>query len=248
MKYHMLCLIIFLSLIIYQMNDRQDEKTETPCLSFHSVTYTLEAKIKTDELFPKEMTEPEWTEADLSHSVFIGNSKIEGLRNSGLLMEADYICKVGWNITKIFDEKKATGDELLIEHLNDREYDKMFLMFGDNELGWKSISIFIEKYKESIEQLHERQPDAEIYIMSIFPVSRKVHEQNQWGVNNTHVVQFNEALKKMCEEEGYHYLDIHSILVNDDGMLPDSSSSDGIHPNHKQLERVVDYIKENVKE
>lgn len=248
MKFQLLCLTVFILLIIYQTNYQSYAKTEESAGLSLQIAYIFEDEISFDDLFLPEETAQELSEADLSDSVFIGNSKIEGLRNSGLLLEADYICKVGWNVSHIFDETSAISDELLISGLNKREYDKLFLMFGDNELGWNSTEIFIEVYQEAIEKLHAVQPKAEIYILSVFPVSQSVHNQNRWGVNNTNVVKFNKAIKEMCEEEGYHYLDIHSVLINEAGVLPDSASSDGIHPNAFQLEKVVDYIKENAKE
>lgn len=195
-----------------------------------------------------EISYEELPPADFSHSVFLGNSKIEGLMNSGLISEADYICKVGWNVgtafteTDIFDE-----DQLLIDKINSQAYNKIFLLFGDNELGWSYPEMFIADYKAIVEELKVRQPEASIYIMSIFPVSKRVSEQNKNGVTNENVCLFNNLLKTMCEEEGLYYLDVYSVLAEDEGALPEDSSPDGIHPDPELLKEVVEYMKEHAK-
>jgi len=54
-------------------------------------------------------------------------------------------------------------------------------------------------------------------------------------------------LKKMCEEENLYYLDIYSVLADENGMLPDEASYDGVHPKNDELEKIVQYMKENAK-
>ncbi len=194
-----------------------------------------------------EISYEELPEADFSNSVFLGNSKIEGLMNSGLILEADYICKVGWNVAKAFTETDEVSEELLIDKVNYREYNKVFLMFGDNELGWAYPEEFIEDYKKLIHEIQSRQSNASIYIMSIFPVSKKIDEKGKFGVTKENILIFNELLKKMCEEENLYYLDIYSVLADENGMLPDKASYDGVHPKNDELEKIVQYMKENAK-
>ena len=167
--------------------------------------------------------------------------------NSGLILEADYICKVGWNVAKAFTETDEVSEELLIDKVNYREYNKVFLMFGDNELGWAYPEEFIEDYKKLIHEIQSRQSNASIYIMSIFPVSKKIDEKGKFGVTKENILIFNELLKKMCEEENLYYLDIYSVLADENGMLPDKASYDGVHPKNDELEKIVQYMKENAK-
>ena len=60
------------------------------------------------------------------------------------------------------------------------------MMFGINELGWRSLELFRDYYVELIEEVKKLQPDAKIYILSIFPVTQKTSEVDK-TFNNDNV-------------------------------------------------------------
>ena len=56
-----------------------------------------------------------------------------------------------------------------------------------------------------------------------------------WASSISHpevtIVELNKLIKALTDEKGYAYADYHSALVDGNGGLPSSLSSDGTHPN-----------------
>jgi len=118
-----------------------------------------------------------------------------------------------------------------MDELNGKDFDKVFLLFGENELGWQSTDIFLDDYAEVINGVRERVPGAQIYLLSIMPVTAAAHARNQYMVNNDRIREFNELIRQLAEDKSVIYIDLFSALVNEAGCLPDDLSADGIHPN-----------------
>jgi hypothetical protein len=53
---------------------------------------------------------------------------------------------------------------------------------------------------------------------------------------------FNDKLKKFCEDAGYRYIDIYSLVVNDEGFIKDEFVADEIHVNGK----IMPFVKEKL--
>ena len=81
-------------------------------------------------------------------------------------------------------------------------------MFGENELGWAYADVFIEEYGKVIDKVREYQPQANIYVHSIFPVSASASQRNSFGVNNERIEEYNVLLRQMCQDKGVSYLDV----------------------------------------
>ena len=103
------------------------------------------------------------------------------------------------------------------------------MMFGINELGWRSLELFRDYYVELIEEVKKLQPDAKIYILSIFPVTQKTSEVDK-TFNNDNVKIFNDMVIEAAQKAEVEYLDIASELFGEGNPLPaDGAISDGIH-------------------
>ncbi len=55
---------------------------------------------------------------------------------------------------------------------------------------------------------------------------------------------FNERLKRLCEKNGYQYIDVHSTFSDKDGFMLKEYAADEIHQNGK----VVDFVKRELSE
>ena len=82
---------------------------------------------------------------------FVGNSGISDLYVSGYLPDADYYYKVGLNVQSVFDTAMDQGTVPVIDELSGHDYSEVFLLFGQNELGWPAVNVFLEDYAEVIE-------------------------------------------------------------------------------------------------
>ncbi len=90
-------------------------------------------------------------------------------------------------VDNIFTKEVVKGadrqNHTIIEMMGQKTYGKIYIMLGMNELGWAYDNIFIERYGKLIDTIKEKQPQADIYIQSILPVSLK-KSQNDETFNN----------------------------------------------------------------
>lgn len=185
-------------------------------------------------------TEPDYTVFD--DAAFLGNSTFEGLYRYGIITHGTFYTKVGLNVLTVHTATTTTGTVPIIDELNNGTYAKVLLMFGENELGWPSPSTFIEKYSELLDAVWQRQPNAEIYIVAMPPVSASVSSTSTTGVTNDNIQNFNAMLKDLAVRRGCGYISVPKELYTFDGVLPAEASSDGIHLNLQYARYWADHI------
>lgn len=124
---------------------------------------------------------------------------------------------------------------------------KAFIMLGMNDIGVYGIDGAMDSAKELVGKICSNSPDASIYIQSVTPIT---YGKEGEKLNNQNIRSFNSELEAYCKQSGYKYLDVYSVLSDDDGYLPSEYCSDseamGIHFTDKACEIWSDYLKENV--
>ncbi|WP_312372243.1 GDSL-type esterase/lipase family protein [Lachnoclostridium sp.] len=165
-------------------------------------------------------------------TIFIGDSRTEGLGQFGGIKNAKFYTYQGLMVNTAIGKDYITLDNKqkgnIFDAAKQTSFSKAYLLFGINELGWNSLDIFIEDYRDIIKGLKKIEPDCEIIIQANYPVSKKMNEGDK-VYNNTNIRKFNNLIKKMAEEEGVSYLDLYSYFANKEGNLPDDAATDGIH-------------------
>ena len=81
---------------------------------------------------------------------------------------------------------------------------------------------FVKKYNSLLQATHKKSPSTEIYVCSITTPTKKAIK-NKKSLGN--YKKFNKAIQKMCEENGYTYVDTSQILPTHKSLYAD----DGIH-------------------
>ncbi|MDR1204206.1 MAG: GDSL-type esterase/lipase family protein [Peptococcaceae bacterium] len=185
--------------------------------------------------------------ASFEKSVFLGNSSIASLYVYGLVSDADFLYRVGLTVNSVFTKPTVTGTVPVMDELDGRQYGQIFLMFGQNELGWVYTDIFIDRYAAVIDAVKERQPGARIYVMSIPPVSEKVSLKNANGVNQPKIDEYNARLAELARLKNAGYLNASPALADKSGFLPEDASTDGVHLNKTYSEIWVQAIKDQLK-
>lgn len=203
-------------------------------------TDVLQEQLATPTATPvptEEPTESPQNDATLfENSVFIGNSCVDSLFLSGAIDGATYLYRTGMTVSDPFEKSTDTGSIPVMDELEGKNYNRVFLVFGENELGWVNTDLFVQRYKEVIDGVRERLPDAKIYVTGITPVTEDADQRNKFMVNNSRICEFNELLKQIAEDKVATYIDLYTAMVNENGVLPDGLSSDGVHPNAKACE------------
>ena len=182
----------------------------------------------------EESQSPEVDTSLFDDAVFIGDSRTQGLQMATGLTNAKFLAERSMAVNRcdrdavfrLADGSKGT----VLQALAEKQYAKVYIMFGVNELGWPSAEAFADSYAKLIDQVRELQPSAVIYIQSILPISAERAEGDPY-YNNENVNAFNAAVQKMVKNRDVVYLDVASVLRDETGALPADASTDGIHLN-----------------
>ena len=100
-----------------------------------------------------------------------------------------------------------------------------------------------------IELILEKSPDVKIYVQSMTPMLTS-HQLK--SLNNTNIDTYNKLLKEMCNEKGYEFVDVASVMKDSDGGLIPSYCSDGgdggmgMHFTDAGAKAWVDYLRTHV--
>jgi len=178
-----------------------------------------------------EAKESSW----FSDAVLIGDSRMDGFRLYSGTSEADYIVRAGMTVWEVAEESQdiSVGGKKYSAYqiLGWKQYAKVYLSIGINELGYYNPTGYAETYGKIIDQVRQLQPDAQIYVMTLIPVNTEVCRQNKQKsyINNDMIRQYNDALITMVSEKNVLLLNPVEIFADENGELIKDMTSDGVH-------------------
>lgn len=127
---------------------------------------------------------------------------------------------------------------------------KVFVMLGMNDVGLYGVDGALESAETLLNNITANSPDAVIYVQSVTPIMEDA-QGSTW--NNETIRTFNEKLKELCKEKGYGFLDVYSVMADENGNLhseycsdPISTGGMGIHFTDEACKAWTDYLKANV--
>lgn len=170
---------------------------------------------------------------------------MEGFRNISGITQGQFFTSVGMSLSGLISEpliKTPDGNITVAAAVSGGTYRKIYLMLGTNDLGEYDLEGFHDRFTSATSRLMELQPNAIFYICSIIYVEEAKVTTGDY-VNNTNVDKLNAILLQICEEQGYHYLDLNEFLSDGYGSLIGDASSDGIHMETKYCKQMLDYLK-----
>lgn len=168
------------------------------------------------------------TEDYFDDALFIGDSRTVGLRDyTDLAEHADFYCETSLTIYKVLEES-FKGKGTILEALSKKNYGKIYLMVGINELGRGTTEDFMEKYTEVVDTLHELCPDAKIMIQGIMHVSEKKSSSDAI-FNNSNINARNNAIATLADNVHFFYIDMNEAVCDENGNLNAEYTHDQIH-------------------
>ena len=186
-------------------------------------------------------------------AVFIGDSRTVGMYEYGGLEETStFYASTGLTIYKMFDsaivsvpgqKKKITVEEALSE----KQFAKIYLMIGINEMGTGTVESFMKAYGEAVQHLQELQPDAVIYLQAIMKVTTERSEQGDY-INNEGIEARNEEIAKLADDRKIFYLDVNPEICDETGGMVASYTYDGVHLKAQYIPIWLDFLKEHAVE
>ena len=224
---------------------KEDESTKSKISEIAKADKKTEKSQKTDDIKKLVTVEKDVAEEYYKDTVFIGDSRTQGLQINAGLKSPDFFAGRGLNVKNARTEavvKNAKGKTVtVINALKDKKYKKVYICFGINELGWPYTDIFADEYEKTINAIKEIQPDAEIVVQGILPVTEKKSKSDKI-FNMKNVKKFNKVIKKMAEDIGAAYVDLSPAVANSKGFLPKDVTPDGIHMDREYCKRILAYI------
>ena len=202
---------------------------------------------------PKEVVYHTVDDSYFDDAVFIGDSRTVGMYEYGGLEETStFYASTGLTIYKMFDsaivsvpgqKKKITVEEALSE----KQFAKIYLMIGINEMGTGTVESFIKAYGEAVQHLQQLQPDAVIYLQAIMKVTAERSGQGDY-ITNEGIEARNEEIAKLADDEKIFYLDVNPLICDETGGMVASYTYDGVHLKAQYIPIWLDFLKEHAVE
>lgn len=183
------------------------------------------------------------------NTLFIGDSRTAGLRQFGYFETADFFATPGLSVYSIPQTKVTIEDYeniKLEDLLQEKEYDRIYVMLGMNELGYRFAQT-VERYRNFIEDLQDQEPCAQLILCANLHVTA-TRSNNDKFFNNDNIDKINEEIRILAEEKELIYLDINEIFDNEDGELDKEYASDDSHVTVENYIRWCDWIVEKMSE
>lgn len=203
-------------------------------------------------------------EAYFDGTVFIGDSIMEGIRQyvaqnraqTPTLGDAQFLTStIGVSVAKLLNGEQAGPyyryngqNQYLLQILPQLECRRIFVQLGLNDMSEAGAQVenSVQQYGQLIDLLQSTVPEAEIIVITNPPKVASMWLPDYTAnrkFGNELISEFVGALIEMCEDRGIPYVDAHTALQNEEGVLPDDYCRDGfIHLNNAGAKVVVEEL------
>lgn len=206
-----------------------------------------EEPFETEEApLPDTDTVKTFTSVDRSYwdnTLFIGDSRTVGLAEYADLGSADVFAYSGMSVYKVFEKElsvngseKQTLENLLLH----RQYDKIYIMMGINELGYY-FEPTIERYQNMVDYIQKLQPNAIIFLEANLHVTQEKSSSDKI-YNNAGINRINQAISDMADGCAKFYVDVNTLFDDGQGNLDASYTADDSHVLGKYYAAWADWL------
>lgn len=186
------------------------------------------------------------TDDFFADAVFIGDSRLNDMMYYVKPECAGDFTYSALSVTAVFSKNLATmpdGRKLTIaDALRETEFSKCYLMFGLNELGWPYPQIFINDYIKIINFVRSINPDCDIYVMTVYPVTHEYSDKHS-DLSNSLIRERNDLIADMAKDQGVKLLNAAAAVCDENGELPAGTATDGVHGNKSICKRLYNYMR-----
>ena len=105
----------------------------------------------------------------------------------------------------------------------------IFISIGSNDyLKELTNEEILTNISGIIDVIKNNRSLSNVYVLSVLPVGSSSKSRNNETISN-----LNESIKILCEENNITYIDLYSLLINEDGYLNEEYSKDGLNLNEE---------------
>lgn len=145
----------------------------------------------------------------------------------------------------------------ILNNMEERVYQynpsRVFLLIGTNDIIiGRSEEKIVNNIKKIVSNIQKVRPFCKIYIESIYPINNtnnaKIDHDMVKTRSNSMIKNINKELKKYAEKEDIKYIDMYSILVDQDDNLRLEYTKEGLHISEQGYRVITKKIKEIISE
>lgn len=123
---------------------------------------------------------------------------------------------------------------------------KMYIMLGMNEIGSYGIDSAIANITTLIDRIQASAGGIHVYIQSMTPIAKRSTLLNPNGLCPANIQLYNQRLLALCQSRGWSFVDVASVMYDENGYLKESYCSDldsmGIHFTNEGCAAWVEYL------
>ena len=108
------------------------------------------------------------------------------------------------------------------------------LMIGTNDVGWgREKGEIINTYRDIVDEIYKKLPDVKLYCMSIIPMGKDLFGYGGIDVNlaTEKIIEINSEIEKIALAKGATYVDLFSLLADENNYLIKKYTDDNLHLN-----------------
>jgi len=192
----------------------------------------------------------------LDKCAFIGEKNIYYLGLAGLL-KAPYGYYASENLTLqnyqresvvLKDGSRPEGTKIRVLSAIRSASCPIYLMFGTESLSTQAADETAEQFRIFMNDVRTAAPEAEIFVMSIPPVTAAA-EKGEKPLKNSVIDDYNSKLLEICNTENVWFVDTNTALKDNNGRLdPHYAMEDGIHLTTEAGQILLNYVLSHIPE
>ena len=159
--------------------------------------------------------------------VFVGDSITEGFPLSEYFPELPVLNRgIG------SDGIGYQGERGVLNRMNSSVFacspSAVFLLIGVNDLPHtgKDVDYYFKGYRQTVEAILAKLPNVQLVLETLLPTGEKYKKH---ALLNPRIIEFNERLKDLAKEKSLAIIDLCSLYSDENGMLPEAMTRDGLH-------------------
>lgn len=217
--------------VLYAAHDEETSDQETNLTVQLSVYLLASLTTVMENEQPETITPHPVEESYFDDALFIGDSRTEGMAIYGRLGKADYFASSGMTVFNVLTKETqdinfSTTD--LPSLLASKQYGKIYIMLGINELGYAMESI-MQKYENILKDIVSAQPNAKIILCANIYVTKEKSAAVSW-LSWENINRLNNNIAALADNKTIFYLDANELFCDDSGYMDPAKTGDGVHP------------------
>ena len=194
------------------------------------------------DYYDKKLVQFEMENANLAKNqiVFIGDSITDLYHLDDYYQDLPlktYNRGIGGDVTGCLVNRLKTS-------LYDLQPSKVVLMIGINDInGGVSKETILENYQNILKGINTNLPTTKLFVMSILPINDLLSGAVDVDKSNEMVIDINSKIKDRVVSYPYEYLDLFSLVKDENNKLKKEYSDDGIHLNDEGFKVWTNLVK-----